>query len=447
MQLLLVDDDHDFRETAAAWLRRHGHEVHTAPDGRSALEVARRQACDVAVLDLRLPDLSGIDLLSALKGLSEELEIVLLTGSGTIETAVEAMRRGAYDYLTKPFPLARLEERCRLAGDHARLLRENRQLKALLRRDRGTSELLGDSAPMQEVRRLIGRVAPTDKPVLILGESGTGKELVARGVQEQSHRAGKPFVVINCAALPETLVESELFGHEKGAFTGAVVRKDGLFDVADGGTLFIDEIGELPLALQPKLLRVLENGTFRRIGSHQERKVDVRLIAATHRELPAEVAAGRFREDLFYRINVLTIRLPPLRERRDDLPRLVARYLPPEWELEPDVWRVLRDYPWPGNVRELINVLERAAILADDRLVTIDDLPAELVTRGSLTAARPMADIEPPTERLDDWERSHVIKVLQQARGNKSLAARQLGVHRRTLYRLLERLGIGDAPH
>lgn len=447
MNILLVDDDAEFADTAVQWLIRRGHRALTSATGRQGIVVAEEQRFDVAIVDLMLPDLSGLDVLRELKAAAEETEVVLLTGSGTIETAVEAMRLGAYDYLTKPFPLARLEERCRLACERGQLVRENRQLRHLLQRERRPAEIVGDAPCMRELQRLIDRIAPTDKPVLILGESGTGKELVARAIQERSQRAAAPFVVINCAALPESLVESELFGHEKGAFTGAVARKDGLFEVADGGTLFVDEIGELPLTLQPKLLRVLENGSMRRVGSHRERIVDVRLIAATNRDLQAEVTAGRFREDLYYRINVLALTLPPLRERMQDLPRLIEHFLPRGWSLDPLALEALKRYGWPGNVRQLINALERASILAEDRLITVDDLPHEI----GIAVGR-SAPLSLPTETqldsLAELERTHVLRVLQQAHGNKSHAARLLGVHRRTLYRLLERLGLAmdEAP-
>lgn len=441
MKILLVDDDRDFGEAASQWLTRHEHVVHFALTGREASDLVSSQRFDVAVIDLMLPDTSGIDLLQKLKQVREELEVVILTGSGSIESAVEAMRCGAYDYLTKPFPLARLAERCRLAADHGQLLRENRRLKECLKRKRTESKIIGTSPAVCELRRWIRRVAATDKPVLIQGESGTGKELVAQAVQQQSARADQPFLIINCAALPESLVESELFGHERGAFTGAISQKDGLFEVADRGTILIDELGELPLALQAKLLRILENGTYRRVGSHVEQTVDVRLIAATNRDLAAEVAAGRFREDLYYRINVLTLTVPPLRERIVDLPDLISHYLPAGWQIESAAERALRAYHWPGNIRQLIHAIERAAILADDRVITLDDLPAE-VSQGCLQGRTLSAPLAPVSDSLEELERKHVIKVLQSTSGNKSEAARALGVHRRTLYRLLDRLGL-----
>jgi len=303
--------------------------------------------------------------------------------------------------------------------------------------------MVGQSRQMKDVFRLVERVAPTDKAVLIQGESGTGKELVARAIQQNSLRAGKPFVTVNCAALPENLVESELFGHQKGSFTGATSDKPGLFEVADGGTLFIDEIGELPLALQPKLLRVLEDGSMRRVGSHKERNVDVRIIAATNRELGEAVTEGGFREDLYYRINVMSLQLPPLRERDGDVGMLIDHLIGEDWDIEPDARGALESYHWPGNIRQLINALDRAMVLADDHTITIDDLPHELVLR-SHDHPRPIAR---DTSRLDEIEKAHIVEVLERENGNKARAARALGIHRRKLYRLLERYELHKADH
>ena len=364
----------------------------------------------------------------------------MLTGQATVETAVQAMKLGAYDYLSKPFPLPELEKRCRLAFDRGKLKKENEQLKQVIARSRPKVRMVGDSPQMQQVHRLIERAGPTDKSILIQGESGTGKELVARGLQVSSLRADRPFVTINCAALPEQLVESELFGHEKGAFTGATATKPGLFEVADGGTIFIDEIGEMPLGLQPKLLRVLEDGSLRRVGSHKERRVDVRLIAATNRNLGEMAAEGNFREDLYYRINVLTIELPPLRERKGDVDQLITHFLGAEWDISPEARDVLCAYHWPGNVRQLINVIERATILAEDGCVQLEDLPREVTGSGSEPVT--VAAVARSSEKLEDLERAHVLQVLHTHNGNKAQAARALGIHRRKLYRLLERFDI-----
>ena len=421
-------------------MSRKGHRVAEAPNGQEALALLQRQHFDVAVIDMNMPGISGVELLQRMKEDNIETEVIILTGQGTIESAVQAMKIGACDYLTKPFPLGDLEQRCRLAWERGQLTKENRQLREVIKRQKPKTKMIGDSPPMKEVLRLIERVAPTDKAVLIQGESGTGKELVARAVQQNSLRADKPFVTINCAALPENLVESELFGHQKGAFTGAIGDKPGLFEVADGGTLFIDELGELPLALQPKLLRVLEDGSLRRGGSHKERRVDVRIVAATNRDLAEDVKGGAFREDLFYRLNVMSLKLPPLRERGADIDLLIDHLLPKRWQIEDDARVILRSCAWPGNVRQLVNVIERATVLADNNTVTTDDLPSEIV--DGVDEIEPARTVSTDTSRLDDIERAHIVEVLEREKGNKARAARALGIHRRKLYRLLERFDL-----
>lgn len=471
--LLIVEDDPDFRETCARWMARKGHSVATAAHGHEALELCDRRTFDVAVVDMNMPGLTGLEVLDRMKTAQSETEVIILTGQGTIESAVNAMKLGACDYLTKPFPMDELEQRCLMAWDRSRLQRENRQLRAILERSHSPVKIVGESARMKEVFRLIERVAPTDKPVLIQGESGTGKELVARALQQQSPRAGRPFVTINCAALPEQLVESELFGHRKGAFTGATEDRAGLFEVADGGTLFIDEIGELPGSLQPKLLRALEDGSIRRVGSHRERRVDVRLIAATNRHLADEVAAGRFREDLYYRINVMSLELPALRKRDGDTRLLVRGFLAAGWGITDEALAAIEHYHWPGNVRQLRNAIDRAQILAEGQLITLDDLPAEVRAphesqvvgqqnaagpagagvgvlreagqdRGSVPGAVANGIQGTQPFRLDDLEKAHVVEILRQQNGNKARAARVLGIHRRKLYRLLERHGLHE---
>lgn len=439
IELLLVEDEADFRETCARWMDRKGHRVAQAENAQEALALCGRRHFDVAVVDMNMPGLSGIELLERMQSADVETQVIILTGQGTIESAVQAMKLGAADYLTKPFPLEDLEQRCRLAWERGRLAKENRQLREIIERSRPATKIVGEAPSMLELFRLIERVAPTDKAVLIQGESGTGKELVAQAIQANSLRGGKPFVTVNCAAMPENLVESELFGHQKGAFTGAATDKPGLFEVADGGTLFIDEIGELPAALQPKLLRVLEDGSMRRVGSHKERRVDVRIIAATNRDLAQEIINGAFREDLYYRINVMSLQLPPLRDREGDVAPLIKHFLGDQWGLDPAAQAALERYHWPGNVRQLINALDRATILADERTITLDDLPREV--------AEAPATIQPPpqtasTQRLDEIEKAHIIEVLAHEKGNKARAARALGIHRRKLYRLLERFDL-----
>jgi DNA-binding NtrC family response regulator len=460
VDLLVVDDDQEFRETLKSRFALRGFEVAAAAAGDDALGLAERRSFDVAIFDMMMPGMSGLELLKRFKQSHADCEIILLTGQGSIETAVEAMKAGAFDYLQKPFPLKDLETVVLKAAERRRLKKENTQLRAMLERSQPTSDMVGRSPAMQEVFRLIERAGPSDKAILILGESGTGKELVARALHRSSTRAERPMVVINCAALPEALLESELFGHEKGAFTGAVATKPGLFEVADGGTLFIDEIGELPGSLQAKLLRVLEDGSLRRVGSVQERRVDVRLLAATNRDLSQEVRERRFREDLYYRINVMSLELPPLRERRGDVPLLVRHFFGPGWEVDPAVVEVLDRYPWPGNVRQLINVVERAKILAASETVTLGDLPREITQarptaaahNGSAgaTAGGPPGGAAGPVdlEQTDDLatiQRGKVVEVLRREAGNKSKAARRLGIDRRKLYRLLEKYRIDDA--
>lgn len=443
LDLLVVDDDQETRSDLVSLFRRRGHRVADCGSGEEALEVVKQQSFDVAIVDMIMPGLSGLELLKLLKQSGSECEIIMLTGEGTVESAVEAMKLGAREYLTKPISIAELERLVRKAHETGQLRKQNEQLKAALKRHQKSPAIVGQSPAMQEVFRMIDRLGPTDKPVLIQGESGTGKELVARALHQSSKLAENPLVVINCAALPATLLESELFGHEKGAFTGAAAAKPGLFEVADGGTLFIDEIGELAGELQAKLLRVLEDGSLRRLGSVRERRVHVRLLAATNRDLGQEVMAGRFREDLYYRINVLTVTLPPLRQRRGDLQLLVNHFASDEWQIDDDVMPLLERYQWPGNVRQLQNAIERAKVLADDDSISIRNLPPEVVgtLSGSPASAPPAADID-----LESLVRMHVEATYRRHQKNKAKTARSLGIGRRTLYRLIEKYGIEPNP-
>jgi DNA-binding NtrC family response regulator len=448
IDLLLVDDEPDVLEPAARFFQRQGYHVSAATCGEQALAIQAKQAFHVAVLDQNMPEMDGLRLMERLIGDDPELKIIMLTGGGSISSAVEAMKLGAVDYLTKPFGLSDLDLLVRKAFRTRHLELENEHLRTQLVRGQKSSKMIGSSVAMQEIERLISRIAPSDKPVLIQGESGTGKELVARAIHQASPLSKKPMVVINCAALPESLLESELFGHEKGSFTGAHAAKPGLFEIADGGTLFIDEFGELAGSLQAKLLRVLEDGTMRRIGSVRERRVKVRLIAATNRNLAVEVAAGRFREDLYYRVNVLSIAIPPLRERTGDLPILVQHFLGPDWKLGPGVMEVFQKCAWPGNVRQLVNALERAKILADDKIIRVENLPNELKGIANATSAETMTGIPTnnfgsfsPEDAIDlaTLSKRHVLEVLKLNNGNKAKAARALGIARRSLYRLLDR--------
>lgn len=441
LELLVVDDDDELRDDLTRYFTRRGYNVSDCGNGEEALLFADQRAFDVIVLDVMMPGLNGIEVLRRLKERGSEAEVVMLTGQGSIETAVEAMKLGAREFLSKPISLKDLDLVIRKSVETGQLKKENQQLRVALQQQqasRPNHNMIGESPLMQEVFRLIERTAGSTNPILIEGDSGTGKELVARALHASGPLADKPLVVINCAALPEALLESELFGHEKGAFTGAVSAKPGLFEVADGGTLFIDEFGELAGPLQAKLLRVLEDGSLRRVGSIKERRVDVRIIAATNRNMVKEVEAGRFREDLFYRINVLTIQLPPLQVREGDIPLLVEHFLGADWTVGEEVLAKLERYSWPGNVRQLHNALERAKILAENEEITADNLPPEIV-RGIETAAAP----EPGTKcDLDTLNRMHIVETYRRHKGNKARTARALGIGRRTLYRLIEKFDI-----
>ncbi len=442
IDLLLVDDEPDFLEPACRFFQRQGYRVSAAANSEQAIAVQRSQHFHVAVIDQNMPGMNGMELLKRLHDEDDELRIIMLTGGGSIASAVEAMKLGAVDYLSKPFGLDDLDTLIRRAAKTGKIERENKHLKRQLAQTNSTKPIIGASAGICEIKRLIGRIAPCDKPVLILGESGTGKELVARAIHEQSALASRSLVVINCAALPESLLESELFGHEKGAFTGAAEAKPGLFEIADGGTLFIDEFGELAGGLQAKLLRVLEDGSMRRIGSVKERRVKVRLIAATNRDLAKDVAAGRFREDLYYRVNVLSITIPPLRERPGDIPLLIQHFLGDGWKLDAGVLDLLESSTWPGNVRQLINALDRAKILADDSMITLENLPQEIRTFAKSACLE--ATIRPnsigDSIPLESLSHMHIAEVLRRNHGNKAKAARELGIARRSLYRILDKM-------
>lgn len=444
MDLLIVDDDNEFRTSVSRRLKRFGHTIRDAGTPSAGMKLAEEQGFDVALIDLMMPEMNGVELLRRLREIDPACEVVLLTGAGTVETAVEAMKLGAFDYLKKPCPFDELQLILNRALESRGLKQENTQLRAALRCASPALQIVGDSGAIRDVIRLMEKAGPTESPVLITGETGTGKELVARGLHALSPRSEKPLVTINCAALQETLLESELFGHEKGAFTGAAAAKLGLFEVADGGSLFIDELGELAAPLQAKLLRVLEDGNLRRVGSTREQRVDVRVIAATHRNLHEEVAARRFRDDLYYRLNVLTIPIPPLRERRDDIPLLIDHFLARSprgpWTITEEGRNALQCYDWPGNVRELANVIERATILAEGKSITARDFPPPLSQSTGVTSPVPEGDDQ--FDRLEDRERRHVERILEREEYSRVRAAKALGIHRRSLYRLIEKYGI-----
>jgi DNA-binding NtrC family response regulator len=438
IRLLIVDDDDILRQTLARRFEKSGMIVSTAANGEEGLARSAEQRCDVAIIDLHMPGMNGLELLARLKERQPDLEVIVLTAHGSIEHAIQAMKQGAYDFLTKPLQFPELEVHVQKAFEKARLTRRERQWVEQIAFESARYRLVGSSPAMQKVMHMIQKVAPTDATVLIRGASGTGKELVARALHCNSPRRERPLVTINCASLQETLLESELFGHEKGAFTGAQQTKSGLVEVAEGGTLFVDEIAEMGGGLQAKLLRVLEDGHFRRVGSTQERHADVRVVAATNKRLEKEIEAGRFREDLYYRLNVVTIEIPPLRERRGDIPELVEHFLATRpvgavrLQIAPEALQALQNYDWPGNVRELANVLERAQILAEGPLITLDDLPENIVEAPGI-GAKPAGH----PDHLREVERRHVDAILRREKGNKLQAAKALGISRRALYRLI----------
>jgi two-component system response regulator HydG len=448
--ILVVDDERSNLESLERIFAREGFRVATAGSGAEALEQLRRERVSVLVTDLMMPGMGGEELLRAARTVSPETEVILVTAYGTVETAVAAMKEGAYDFITKPVKRHAVVKSVRQALEKARLLAENRELRARLASLSGREPeagLVGAAPTFRAALETLRRAAPTQATVLVTGESGTGKELAARLVHDLSPRARGPFLPLSCAAIPETILESELFGYERGAFTGAVGRKEGRFERAHGGTLFLDEVGEMSPSVQVKLLRVLQDGVVERLGGTQPIQVDVRLVAATNKDLETEVRAGRFREDLFYRLNVVHVRLPPLRERREDVPLLAAAFLNRFAEQNGKKLRgfttaalaALESYDWPGNVRELLHAVERGVVLTRRELVDVEDLPdAVRAARPGPPAAAPVLSVSVGTP-LEDIERMVIRETLRHTRGDKNLAARLLGVAARTIYRKLDR--------
>ncbi len=422
-------------------LRGMGHEVTVCPDGLTAVAALEINSFDCILVDLDMPGLNGMQVIAKAKELSPDTEAVVLTGKSSLETAVAALRYGAFDYLTKPCKLIELEALLERVAQKRELTNKYRAIKRQLARLEGPPKLVGQSRGMEAVRKLIAKVAPTQSTVLVRGETGTGKELVARALHDQSIRAEQPFVAINCGALPENLIESELFGHRKGAFTGAEEHRVGLFEVANGGTLFLDEIGELPKSLQAKLLRVLESGEIRRVGDNSPTMVDVRIVCATHRDVEEMVDAGDFREDLMFRINTFEIRLPSLRERTEDIPDLARALLLRNWpQLRPadecftdETMALLQGHCWPGNVRELANVIEHAAILAEAPPIRPEHLPSRFDSRRLRTTLTRFT----PALTLRELEMQAIHQSLERQQGNKSRAAEELGISLKTLYNKL----------
>jgi two-component system NtrC family response regulator len=448
-RILVVDDEPTQLELVGGFLRKQGFEVAETASGRAAVARFKHEPFDLVLTDQRMPDLSGLDVLETVRSVSPDTAVVIMTAYGTIETAVSAVKAGAADYLAKPLNLDELLHRIHQIQDRRRLLTENRELRAALAERHRVEGIIGESGPMQEVLSVVRRVAASDATVLIRGESGTGKELIAKALHYASPRAASALVKVNCAALAESLLEAELFGHEKGAFTGAVAARKGRFELADGGSLFLDEIGDLPPHLQVKLLRVLQEREFERVGSSRPIKVDVRLLAATHRSLETLVREGRFRDDLYYRINVVTIQLPPLRERREDLPLLIDHFLRAFADkngkrlrgLTREAREALLRYDYPGNVRELENLIERAVVLTRDDVVGLADLPLTLDPQaaGPETGPRLVAAVE-------GLERRMIREALAKADGIQTRAAELLGIGERVLRYKLKKYGLAGPP-
>jgi two-component system, NtrC family, response regulator AtoC len=439
--ILVVDDEEPFRRLLKNELARKGYAVSVAADGGEALRLLRENPFDAILLDVVMPGVDGLSLMKKLKEDPSAPPIIVLTGKATVETAVEAMKNGAYDYLTKPYKLDELVIVVDRVCEYGRLSVKSKLLEQELVRKESPFEFVGTSRQLKDILALIRKVAPTDSPVFIQGESGTGKELVANTVWHYSKRKDTPFIALNCASLSESLIESEIFGHEKGAFTSAYQLKHGLVEVADTGTLFLDEIGEMPIGLQAKLLRFLDSGEFRRVGGNKALAVDVRLIAATNKDLAAMIKKGTFREDLYYRLNVINITLPPLRERKEDIAALARHFLKQYakkldksiTDLTSDALELLAGYHWPGNVRELENVVERAVILCESNLLGAEDLsvptPAVIAELGT-------------NPSLEEMEKNYILRVLKEANGNQSKASQLLGIDRKTLYLKLKKYGI-----
>lgn len=450
MTILIVDDEKNTREGLARALKRQ-YRVFTAESAETALSVLSEETVDLMLSDIRMPGEDGLSLLKTVRQRYPSVLCILLTAYGSIETSVESMKSGAYDFLTKPVNLDQLDIKLDQALKTRKLESENRELRKRLDDRYGFENIIGTSEPMQALFDTIRQVSPTQANVLIQGASGTGKELVARAIHRLSTRSDGPFVAVHCAALSATLLESELFGHEKGAFTGAIAQSKGRFELANGGTLFLDEISEIDLSIQVKLLRVLETRTFERVGGEKTLSTDIRVVAATNRNLKEYVEAGKFREDLYYRLNIVDIRLPPLSERKSDIPLLCAHFIKDFSQknnreitgIEPAAMALLQAYPWPGNVRELRNIIERMIVLSHGSLLTVMDVPANI--RDDAQKAAEAAGEPNRTESLAQTEKRKILSALEAAGGNRSRAAVALGISRRTLHRKLAAWGMTAA--
>ncbi len=451
-RILVVDDESSLREMLAILLQREGYIVDQAADGMAAVEMIGEETYDLVVSDIQMPRMTGIDLLRKLRQDDNGVTVIMITAFSSTEEAVEAMKLGAYDYITKPFKNDEIRLIIKNALEREQLQKENRQLKRQLGQRYSFHSLIGHSAAMTRLISLLERIAPSQVNVLITGESGTGKELVAQALHLNSPRKDHPFVPINCGAIPENLLESELFGHEKGAFTGADKRKIGLFESADKGTLFLDEIGELPMGMQVKLLRVLQEREFRRVGGTENIPLDIRLVAATNQDLSGMIQTGTFREDLFYRLNVVSIELPPLRQRQDDIPLLINTFYQRltgrgEYRIEKKALEFLLNYDWPGNVRELENLVERCVVLGESDELTVECLPDQIRNKNR-SLCQGIGDLPDEGFNLDDWleemERSILLQALEKADGVRTRAAELLGINFRSIRYRLGKLGIDD---
>ncbi len=445
-QILIIDDEEAIRDAMSQVLKREGYEVKEAQEGKEGLELFQKQNFHLVFLDLKLPGIKGLDVLSLMKEANPETPVIIITGYSSIESAVEAMKRGAFDYMPKPFTPEELRVITRKALESRRLVFENMYLRQELETKIEFELVIGQSPAMQKVLDIVRRVSPTESTVLITGESGTGKELIAREIHRHSGRRQAPFVVVDCGALVETLFESELFGHVKGSFTGAHETKHGRFEVADGGTIFFDEISNIGPNIQAKLLRVIQEREITRIGSTRPIKVDVRILAATNENLAELVKKGKFREDLFYRLNVVPLHLPPLRERKEDIPLLVEHFLQKYNRrakkaikgLNARAIKALVDYDWPGNIRELENTIERAVVLARGETIDLEDL----LTHGITARVAPGAQWPSPPKTLSEMEKEYIKFVLQVSKGNRSAAAKTLGIDRKTLWAKIKKYQI-----
>ncbi|MGE5893082.1 MAG: sigma-54-dependent transcriptional regulator [bacterium] len=444
IRVLVVDDEEPFRRLLKKELARKKFLVETAAEGKTALDILKEQTFDVILLDIMMPGMDGITFMKKLKADPASPAIIVLTGGATVETAVEAMKHGAFDYLTKPYKLDELVIIINRAYEFSRVSMKSRLLEQELVRKETPVRFISKSRRMKEILSLIQKIAPTDSPILIQGESGTGKELVANTIWHHSRRNAHPLIALNCATFSENIIESELFGHEKGAFTSAFETKNGIVEIADKGTLFLDEIGEMPLGLQVKLLRFLDSGEFRRVGGTKILTVDVRVIAATNRDLRTLITEGKFREDLYYRLDVINITIPPLRDRPEDIEELAHYFLAQYSDnlakeitgLRPEALGALNRYPWPGNVRELENVIERAAILCDSDEIGPEDLSIPV---GYQPGEKPAGG------SLEEMEKDYILKILRESDGNQSKTSQVLGIDRKTLYLKLKKYGLADA--